>query len=284
MLLWFLFLFTAAAWGGSYLFMRIAAPHFEPATLAALRLGIASLVLLGSAWPVRAALRKQWKGLLWLGFLNAALPFSLIAWAMRDLHAGHGAILNSTFPLFVAVVGQAFLGQAQTKWVWLGLGLGLAGVAVSLEPWKTGLTPQLLPTAAALSAMLCYGWAAHHARRFEKMPPLAVTWANCFAGFLILLAPALLRLPATSPPAGVWLAVLGLGVISTALALAAFFKIFQTWGPLRTSMITYLSPFFGMTWGWLFLGEPVKAGWLPGLALVLLGLGMVRSGNEKIRP
>ncbi|MEJ0003909.1 MAG: hypothetical protein WDN30_10565 [Pararobbsia sp.] len=35
----------AALWGGSFLFMRIAAPEFGPVAMIALRVGIAALVL-----------------------------------------------------------------------------------------------------------------------------------------------------------------------------------------------------------------------------------------------
>src|SRR5690348_2170257 len=90
-------LLLAAIWGGSYLFLRVAAPAFGPAPLITLRVLLGGLTLLLWAGPatVAPALRREWPRLLLLGAVNAALPFTLIAFAELRLTASLAAILNS---------------------------------------------------------------------------------------------------------------------------------------------------------------------------------------------
>jgi len=67
----------AALWGASFLFMRVAAPHFGPLPLAALRVAGAALLLL----PLLAmrsglgGLRRHWRPIAVVGLTNSALPF-----------------------------------------------------------------------------------------------------------------------------------------------------------------------------------------------------------------
>ena len=72
-------LVLSALWGASFLFMRIGTPEFGPVVLAALRVGIGSIVLL----PILMLhadfreLKDNWGKLAWTGILNTAIPFML---------------------------------------------------------------------------------------------------------------------------------------------------------------------------------------------------------------
>lgn len=77
------FFLLSAIWGVSFLFMRIAAPEFGPFALIGIRCGLAAICLLplvlmreGSA-QMLAHVRE----LTVLGFVNAFIPFTLLAYA-----------------------------------------------------------------------------------------------------------------------------------------------------------------------------------------------------------
>jgi len=279
MFLWLLFIFAGMAWGGSFFFMRIAAPHFHPMALVGVRLGLGALVLAPMAWSQRSVWRGRIFALALLGLFNAALPFTLFAWALRQLPAGHGAILNSTTPLFTALLGALYYRKTIALKVWLGLGLGLAGVALCAEPWASGSQLVLWPSLACLGATLSYGVAAIIAKRLSDVPPLTLAWANLAAGALWVALPTLLFWPQAELGREVWAAALGLGIISTGLAFWAFFIFFQAWNPLRATAVAYTIPFFGMALGYFVLAEPIRAGWWPGLGLVLAGMTLIRRSN-----
>ncbi|HWC46173.1 MAG TPA: EamA family transporter, partial [Casimicrobiaceae bacterium] len=79
----------AAIWGGSFLFMRIAAPVLGPVRLIAWRVVLAAAFLAGLAWLWRRGLqaRTHWRHYLILGACNSALPFLLFAFAAQTLSA-----------------------------------------------------------------------------------------------------------------------------------------------------------------------------------------------------
>ena len=79
----------AAIWGGSFLFMRIAAPVLGPVLLIQLRVALAAVFLLGLAllWKKKLDLGSDWKHFLILGLFNTAIPFLLFAWAAKSLPA-----------------------------------------------------------------------------------------------------------------------------------------------------------------------------------------------------
>ena len=101
-----------ALWGGSYLFIGVAVSALRPALLMDLRVLLAAVALALYAFTVGRlpALRSRWKEFLVLGGLNAAAAFTLIATSQLNLTASLATILNSTTPLFAAVVAAGWIG------------------------------------------------------------------------------------------------------------------------------------------------------------------------------
>jgi threonine/homoserine efflux transporter RhtA len=92
----------AAIWGGSFLFMRIAAPVLGPVLTTDLRVIIASVVLLGWLKYTRADGHWHlWKHYLVAGVILSAFPYLCFAYAALHIPAGYSAILNSSSPTSV---------------------------------------------------------------------------------------------------------------------------------------------------------------------------------------
>ena len=88
----------AAAWGGSFLFLRMTVGEFGAISLIGLRVAIAGLVLLpgilrNPEW--REQFRQNWFRLMVLGLVNAALPFTLFAYVTLFVSAGFASIINA---------------------------------------------------------------------------------------------------------------------------------------------------------------------------------------------
>lgn len=269
----------AAVWGGSFLFIRMAVPSLGPVPLVAGRVVLAALalalVLAALRRPVE--LRRHARGLLVLGAVNAAIPFTLISWAELHLSAALASTLNATVPLFTALLSVAWLGERLTSVRTVGLLLGVAGVAVLVGWSPLPLTAAtVLSVLAMLGATLCYAFAGVYTRRSLAG---ASTWTLALGqqlGAAVWLAgPAALRWPAERPPVAAVGAVLALGLLCTALAYVLYFRLISSVGPTKTGTVTYIVPLFGMAWGTLFLGEPVTGGMFAGLALILASMLLV---------
>lgn len=268
-----------ALWGASFLFIRVAVPSLGPVLLMELRLGLAAatLALLAVAVGRLPKARARWKQFLFLGTVNAAIPFTLIAAAEIYLTASLAAIINSTTVMFTAVVAAVWLGDALTARKVVGIVLGIVGVA-ALVGWDPIVldAPVLLSVAAMLGASLSYAVGAVYVKRnFKGVPPLSMAIGQLSAGALVLLPLTAAGLPGEAPPLAAVVSVLGLALLSTAVAYLLYFRLIENVGPTSTVTVTLLVPVFGLLFGVLLLEEPFSLGTIAGLAMVLFSVALV---------
>ena len=268
-----------ALWGGSFLFIRVAVPALGPFVLMELRVGLAVVALTLYAVVVGrlSKLRSRWREFLIIGTVNTAIPFSLIAAAEIYLTASLAAILNSTTVLFTALVAAVWMGDPLTMRKVVGVILGIVGVAV-LVGWDpielSGVI--LLSVGAMLAASLSYALGAVYIKRtFKGIPPLSMSLGQLTGGAIILLPLAAASLPGERPSAAVTLCVLGLALLSTAVAYLLYFRLIENVGPTSTVTVTLLVPLFGLLFGVLLLDEPFGWGTLAGLAIILSSVTLV---------
>jgi drug/metabolite transporter (DMT)-like permease len=274
----------AAIWGASFLFLRIAVPEFGPLPLIALRVGIASLVLLPvlRTAAARAQFRRKLGPLLVVGVTNSVLPFTLFAVGALHLGAGFEAILNATTPLWAAVLGATLFGAPIGRAQIVGLGVGLLGVVVLVGD-QPGLSQGAAPwaVAAVLLAPVSYGFAVHYVRsHLAGVDPALTAFGSQFTATVLLALPAAFTWPTHAVQGDIWAAVVALGVLCTGLAYVLYFRLVAQVGAAYAASVTFLIPAFGMLWGALFLQEAVTSAMLAGCAIILLGTALA-SGQWK---
>ena len=122
----------AAIWGGSFLFMRLTASSLGPAVLIEGRVFAAALfLLLISLYLGRTLLfTSHLKHFFIIGAFNTAFPFLMFAYAAQTLNASTLAILNSTAPLFGAVIASLWQKEPLKLKAGIGLLVGMLGVSV----------------------------------------------------------------------------------------------------------------------------------------------------------
>jgi drug/metabolite transporter (DMT)-like permease len=268
-------LLLAALWGGSFLFMRIAAPQLGPIWLIECRVLLAGGILLPLLVRLDLAreLRPRWRSLLVVGCLNSALPFSLLAFASVSLPAGMTSILNGTVPIFGIAVAAIWLRERLTITRLLGSLLGFVGVVV-LIGWQpiSANTSFFIAVAAGLWAALMYAIAAPYIKQtLVGTPPLVVATGSQLGAALVLLPALPFTVPNSLPSPQVILSVVALAGLSTSLAYMLYFRLINNVGPTRALTVTYLIPVFATLWGALFLQETITLSTVLGGGLVLVG-------------
>jgi len=273
----------SALWGASFPMIRIASPALGPFGLAGMRCALAALVLallmrlLRNRWPPRAA----WPGLALLAVLTVAGPFVLFNYAGLVLPAGYSAVLNATAPLF-GVLGAAAIGEERLTGRRLaGCVLGFAGVALLVQ-----LGPVAVSTQVVLAALACtvaagsYGLGAIHMKRASMAhQALPASAAVHVSAALLLLLPTGATVPAMHFTPGAVIAVLVLGIFTSGLMYWISMRLMREIPASAATSSAFMIPLFGVTWGGLFLGEPVTAGMLPGCLLVLAATAMITGFN-----
>lgn len=268
----------AALWGSSFLFMRIAALPMGPALMIEARVGLAAVTLLIVAIILRKSLSflSHVKHYFILGLFSTALPFILIAYAAQTLNASTLSILNSTAPIWGALIGAFWGRNPLTRSVLLGLALGVLGVSVLVgkEARLVGIDA-IVPMCCSVMAAFCYGIATNYTKIAPKVPSFNNAHGSMW-GATILLLPLALLMPAREPiTLEIGLPVLALGIFCTGLAYVLYFRLVDDIGAASALSVTFLVPVFGILWGHLFLGEPVGWNTLIGTLLVLSGTSLV---------
>lgn len=273
-----------AMWGASYLFMRVAVPHLGSVLMIELRVLSAGLLLAAFmlATGARADWQRHWRPWLVVATIGTAIPFMLIAEAVRTIDASTASILNALVPLFTTIVAALWIRDPITAPKAAGIALSIAGTAVLVGWTPTPMSAEELAAASmSVAATILYGINIVYSRvRLREATPVATS------AWTLLLAAAVL-LPATpfdrdlaAVPATAWMAVAGLAIVSTTVAFIYYYRLIADIGPVKASTVTLLVPVFGMIWGVLLLGEPLTPGRLTGCAIILFGcaliLGLVR--------
>ena len=77
------------------------------------------------------------------------------------------------------------------------------------------------------------------------------------------------------PGAEIWSAVVGLGLLATALGYVLYFRILRTAGATNIQMVAFLIPGSAIFLGAMILGERLDAKHFAGLGLIGLGLAAI---------
>lgn len=275
-------LLLAAVWGGSFFFAEIALREMPPLTITLFRVVLAlpflALIVILKRIRFPRSLRV-WGAYLVMGALNNAIPFSLIFWGQTQIASGLASILNATTAMFAAVVAGILLkDEPLTAKKIIGAALGILGVAFIMGPGVlTGFNPGNLAQLAVLGAALSYAFAGVWGKIMLKEQPPLMNALGMLAGSTILMMPVVLvvdGLPSMVLSSDVWGALIGVAVLSTALAYLLYFAILTRAGAANLLLVTLLIPPFAIALGVMFLGERMGVESAIGFAIIALGFAV----------
>ena len=282
---WATLLALSVLWGGAFLFNAVAVAEIPVFTVVVARVAIAAMVLFmilrltGRTLPTD---RRAWTAFFGMGLLNNAIPFSLIVWGQQHIASGVASILNASAPLFTVILAHLLTRDEKMTGARLaGVLIGFAGVAImigldSLQALGTHVAAQL----ACLGGAFAYALGGIYGRRFHAMgiAPMATATGQVIASSVLLLPVALLvDRPWTlaAPGTAALGSVIGLAVLSTALAYILYFRMLATAGATNAMLVTFLIPVSAILLGIAVLGETLQYRHIAGMALIGLGLAAI---------
>ena len=282
---WGMLVALSLLWGGSFFFIGIAVKELPPVTIVTLRVSLAATALLIVCRIMGLHLPRQWavwRAFFGMGLLNNIIPFCLIVWGQTHIASGLASILNATTPLFTVIVAHFLTAdEKMTGNKLAGVLIGFAGVATMIGPAAFGgAISGLWGQIAILGAAISYSFAGIFGRRFKAMgvPPLMTATGQISSSTLMLIPAALLiDKPWTlaMPSLGTWGALIGIALLSTALAYLIFFRILATAGATNLALVTFLIPVSAILLGSLILGEQLEIKHFAGMAMIATGLAAI---------
>jgi len=264
------------------------APHLTFATLRAVLAGLTLTIL---ALALRKPLPKDpriWAMVTIVGLGATSLGFLGMFHAAEYVTPGIATVIANTQPLMAAVLAGIVLNERLTGHGKAGLILGFLGILVISSPrlFSGGEESYIIGVAYIILAAV------------------GITVSNVFikriAGNVdALMAMGLQMLIGSIPLAlGAWAmeepttiqwsitfvgALLGLSLFGSALVYWLWFSVLEKAPLNRANAFSFLIPVFGLTMGALFYGESLGWPQLLGIALTILGVGLVtRRGTRSV--
>lgn len=277
---WVLLLNLSVLWGASFFLAAVALKGFPPFTVVIGRAGVAAATLY---FVIRAVGQRMprdpkiWVAFAVMGIGNNLIPFSLICWAQTKIPSGLASILNATTPLLAVILCHWLTHDEKlTANKIFGVAVGIGGVAIMVGIESLGgLDAQILAEMACLGAALCYALAGIYGRRLKSVSFLVVACGQATMTTVLLLPiwlivdrPWAIPTPGMTP----WLAILGLGVLCTAVGHSLYFRILSTSGATNVLLVTLLVPVSAVWLGWSVLDERLGTHQLLGMAVIGAGL------------
>lgn len=253
-------------------------------TLLFLRMSLSLPFFAAVAWWLRREpplARRDWAGIVALGFLGYYLASLLDFLGLQYVSAGLGRLIMFLYPTLVVILSALFLARKPTRRELFALALTYAGIALVLSA-RLGAGPEqrlfLLGAALVFGSATCYAIYLVAGSRLVKRVgsmrftayTMMVSTVPAVAQFALLEHPAALRLPGD-----VWLYVILLATACTVLPVFLVAEALKRIGANHFALIGALGPVTTVVADLALLEGALTPLQLAGGALVVCGVLLV---------
>ena len=279
-LAWFLLILLALIWGSSPIMIKKALVQLGPFEIGALRLSLASLVLMPFLLKSLNEIKKKDYFILFIsGIVGNVIPYFLYPIAQTQIDSATSGVLTSLTPFFALIIGVIFYKLKATKNNIIGLCIGFLGTSILIlfSNSSEGFSADLYGL-FVVAATLLYGINLNMVKyHLKHLKPITIT---AFSIVSILPITLYILFAHTEFPSHLKLVneyllefgyVFVLGVLGTSIATLIFYNLIKIKDTVFASMVTYLMPIVAIGFGVLD-GEKINLIQLFGMLLVLLGV------------
>jgi drug/metabolite transporter (DMT)-like permease len=198
---------------------------------------------------------------------------------LKTVPSGTAALVIALNPVFTAVLARLALGETFGLRKTLGLLLSLAGVFVVIRFGSDKPVDWPYLSSALLLACAPLSWAVYTVIG-RRMPAAAdaldTTYALLFVGGLPLVAFATPQLARTLAfDTGALVAALYLALPCTLFGYAAWIWALKRLPAGEVAAFVFLNPPLATLWAWLFEGQPLRAPFVIGAFVLLVGVAAI---------
>ena len=242
------------------------------------RMAIAALCLLAYCAVARVRFWRSWRGIDWwtgaAGALLLALHFAFWISSLEYTTVAASGVMVSTQPVFVAVLGRAFLGERPSRAAWAGIGLAILGTGVIAgADFALDRRALLGDALALLGAMWISGYyvLARVLRATKDLVPYVTVVYSMTATWLLIAAVGDGN-PLVGWDGGTWAALAGLALAPTILGHSSMNYALRYMPAFQVNIAILGEPVGAAIWAALLLSERPGPGTLIGGVLILEGI------------
>ncbi len=279
---------TALFIGLNYTVMKWALDHTTPLALAALRTTVGAPVLLAVAMARRERFprtREQWWAVWWISLAITTISSGFLVLGISRLSPGLAAMLSATMPLFTAIIAMLVIAELPGRRGYIGLVVGLFG-AICLAVPALGSGNTTLGIIFALISSVSWAIGAVLNKRLPGAlaisPLMLVALQISFSAVCLHAAvPFLEDWSDTSLNWGLILPLLYAGIPSLAVTFYLFASVLRRAPAIQGAAVAYLTPFFGVLFSWVLVGDRLGRVEMVGGLLVIVGVAVLSSDRKE---
>jgi drug/metabolite transporter (DMT)-like permease len=257
---------------------------------------VSSQTLISKKKPIKEHITlHQWKDSIILGITLFLGGQGLLTWGTQYLSSGISGLLNSTIPLWVAIIGYLLykwlkkesLGQKMTTTMILGLGAGFGGLMLLIGPSIGSGDISPIGTLALIASSIAWAIGSIYSTK-AKLP------INILASSAMIMITGGLMLTAVSFSFGEYknldlfqisfqslMAQIYLIVIITIIGFTDFYWLLRVTSASLANTFAYVSPVIAVLLGWAVLHEKLTITTIVAMIIILLGVALMVTKKSK---
>jgi len=278
---------TALLIGLNYTVMKWALDHTTPLALAALRTTVGAPFLLAVALVRGERLpqtRQQWMAVWWISLSITTVSSGFLVLGISRLSPGLSAMLSATMPLFTALIAVLVIAEFPGRRGYFGLFIGVVGaVFLAVPAFGSGNTT----LGIVFSLISSVSWAAGAVLNkrlpgaLEISPLMLVALQITFSAVCLHVAvPFVEDWSETSFTWGLTLPLLYAGIPSLAVTFYLFASVLRRAPAIQGAAVAYLTPFFGVVFSWMLVGDQLGRAEMLGGLLVIVGVAVLSTDRR----
>ena len=265
----------------------------SPAGAVTARALVGGLILLPAAlFMLRGRWDAVWRGryrILLMALIGVAGTQLVYFAAVQRIPVSTAVLVEYMAPVLLVLVAWVRLRRIPKAVVLIGSVVAVAGLVLVVSPGGGGSFDVLGITFALIAMVGCAIYYVVAARPSDGLPPVALAAFGLLIGGVALGLVGLTGVVPFTATFGTvdllgglpwWIPLLFVGVVSTAIAYAASITASEILGSRISSFVGLLEVVAATIYAWLLLGEELSWLQLVGGALILVGIGFVRSEKQ----
>jgi len=269
-------------WGSTWYFIKVGLVYFSPFLFAGVRFLIAGGLLTGILFLTGKKLPRTgavWKYMIYSSFLQIIFPYAGVFWGEQFISSGLSAVLNSSIPIFVALLAHFTLAHERlTVQKIIGFCVSFAGILVIFKNDLGASAAMVLGGLAligsSISAACANVYAKHQGTLLDPWVTVAIQLSS--GGILLTLVSLAVE------PNARWhwthesaLALMFLSIFGSLLAFVGLYWLIKHIAVTKVSMLSFITPIVAVVIGTFALDERIGVHTLLGTACIFSGIYFV---------